>query len=39
MQGEKIKCNNPTELGVVGLVDHTHAALTKLFEDLIVGND
>ena len=26
------------ELGVLGLVDHTHAATAQLFDDVVVGD-
>jgi hypothetical protein len=33
------KSHNPVQLGVLGFVHNTPAALTDLFENLVVGND
>ena len=36
--GEELEGNETAELGVFGLVDHTHAAATQLFNNAIVRN-
>jgi hypothetical protein len=36
--GKKLERNEPTELSVVGLVHHAHAATTQLFDDVVMRN-
>src|SRR5512146_288192 len=35
---EKLQGYNPVELCIVGLIDHTHPALTELLEDCVMGD-
>jgi hypothetical protein len=36
---EEFECDEPVKPAILGFVDHAHAALTKLFENPVVGND
>ena len=36
MSGEELESYEPVKLGVFSPINHTHAALTKLLEDLVV---
>jgi hypothetical protein len=36
--GQKLEGDEPAKLGVLSLIDHTHAATTKLLDDAIVRN-
>ena len=36
--GEKLQRDGAAELGVFGLVDHSHAATTEFFDDDVTGN-
>jgi len=38
MFGEELQGDEPAELGILGLVDHTHAAATQLLEDAVMRN-
>jgi hypothetical protein len=35
--GQKLECDKPVQLGVFGLVNHTHPAATQLLEDMENG--
>ena len=35
---QELESDKPVQLGVLGLIDHTHASAAQLFEDSIVGN-
>jgi hypothetical protein len=35
---QELQGNEPAELGVLGLINHTHAAATQLLEDAVVRN-
>jgi hypothetical protein len=36
MLGEELKGNIPVQVGVVGLVDHAHTSLAKLFQNYVM---
>jgi hypothetical protein len=36
--GEELESDEAAELGVLGLVNHTHAATAEFFDDAVVGN-
>jgi hypothetical protein len=36
--GQEFECGEAVQLGILGLVDHTHPAATKLLQNPIVGN-
>ena len=36
--GHEFQRDFAVEFGVLGFVDHTHAALTELFDDFVMGN-
>jgi hypothetical protein len=36
--GRELDCHAAAQLGVFGLVDHTHPTTPELFNDAIVGN-
>jgi hypothetical protein len=36
--GQEFQGNKATELGILGLINHTHPAATELFDDAVVGN-
>jgi len=36
--GQELEGDKTAELGVLGLIDHTHAAATELFQNAIVGD-
>src|SRR5215467_10491967 len=38
MFGEELQGNGAAELGVFGLINHTHAAATQLLEDAVMRN-
>ena len=38
MGGEELQRDTPLQLQVLGLVDHTHPALTELVSDAVVRN-
>ena len=38
MFGEELQGDEPAELGVLGLVHHTHPAATQLLEDAVMRN-
>jgi len=38
LSGEKLQGNGTAEGGVLGFVDHAHAAATELLQDAVVGN-
>src|SRR5690348_16538769 len=35
---QELEGNKATQAGVLGFVDHTHAAAAKLFDDVVVGD-
>ena len=37
--GNKFKCDEPAEGGILGLVDNTHAAAAQHFNDSVMGDD
>ncbi len=36
--GEELQGDGPAQLGVLGLVDHTHAAPAEFLQDAVVGD-
>ena len=38
MFGEELQGDEPAELGVLGLIHHSHAAATQLLEDAVMRN-
>jgi hypothetical protein len=37
MRGEEFEGNHPIQLGILGFVDHAHAALAEFGDNRIVG--
>ena len=38
MRGQELQCDDTAQTGVLGLVDHAHAAFAELLDDLVVGD-